>query len=526
MQRRRFIKELGVLGATSCLALHGVRGFSESGNAANASGGKPAPSGLTIHPDNPRYFLFRGRPLVLLAASEHYGSIVNRRFDFESYLQDAAARKQTVTRTFALYRELQSARNPYSPLKAESPDYITPWPRTGPGRARDGELKFDLDHWNPEYFERLHRFLSKASQLGIVVELTLLSNTYSDDCWDLNPLREGNNLQGVGDIKWQEYLSQRDPKLFERQVSHIRKIAQETSKYDNVYYEICNEPGGGFPNEPSPTEVDEWQQAIAAVLREEMNKLGRTHLVSGQNAFAYEPEFFQGFDASYAGTMLDIVNVHPLPHLTLKGRQYELGNFMSKELQLGEFRNFFLTANKESKPTVSDEDNDASMYVDDIGWTIHRKRAWMAVFCGAHYDFIDFSIQAHLEGGTIESQNKIRNWIKHLSEFISSFDFIHASTEQDWIGSVPEHTVGAGLSIRGRDYVGYIADSREVTEAAAGNPIQGEITARLPEGNYSLNFYSPTTGEKFDSRKIKGGDIKIRVNAFQQDLAFRITLAR
>jgi hypothetical protein len=518
MQRRHFIKQAGFLGAASWLALN-------SGTLC-ASEKTESKSGLIIHPDNPRYFLFRGRPLVLLAASEHYGSIINRRFDFERYLRDAAARKQTVTRTFALYRELQSARNPYSPLKAESPDYITPWPRSGPGRARDGELKYDLDQWNPEYFERLHRFLSLASELGIVVELTVLSNTYSDDCWDLNPLRGGNNIQGIGEVKWQEYLSQRDPKLFERQVAHVRKIAQETTKYDNVYYEICNEPGGAFPSLPSVAEVDDWQQAIAKVLREEMSRLGSPHLVSGQNAFAYQPEFSQAFDASYAGTMLDVVNVHPLPHLMFKGRQHELGNFMSKELQLAEFREFFLATSKESKPTVSDEDNDASMYVDDIGWTIHRKRAWMSVMCGAHYDFIDFSIQAHLEGGTTESQDKIRNWIGHLSEFISRFDFVHASTAQDWIRSVPEHTVGAGLAIAGRDYVGYIADSREITDAAAGSPVQGEITVRLPEGNYSMDFYSPVSGKKLDSKKIKGGDIGIRPDAFRQDLAFRITLVR
>ncbi|HEX4487048.1 MAG TPA: hypothetical protein VH088_12320, partial [Terriglobales bacterium] len=139
MQRRQFIKQAGVLGAASWLASNA--GTLYAGNKTEST------SGLTVHPENPRYFLFRGRPLVLLAASEHYGSIINRRFDFERYLRDAAARKQTVTRTFAMYRELQSARNPYSPLKAESPDYITPWPRTGPGHARDGELKFDLDQW-------------------------------------------------------------------------------------------------------------------------------------------------------------------------------------------------------------------------------------------------------------------------------------------------------------------------------------------------------------------------------------------
>ena len=63
---------------------------------------------------------------------------------------------------------------------------------------------------------------------------------------------------------------------------------------------------------------------------------------------------------------------------------------MSKELHLEQFRDFFLAAYSEPKPVISDEDNAASMYVDDTGWTIQRKRAWMAVMCGAHYDFIDF----------------------------------------------------------------------------------------------------------------------------------------
>jgi hypothetical protein len=37
---------------------------------------------LRIHPDNPKYFLFRGKPLVLVTATEHYGSVINRPFDF------------------------------------------------------------------------------------------------------------------------------------------------------------------------------------------------------------------------------------------------------------------------------------------------------------------------------------------------------------------------------------------------------------------------------------------------------------
>src|SRR5215213_425145 len=126
---------------------------------------------IAIHPDNPRLFLFRGKPLVLITATEHYGSVINRPFDFEKYLVDHASKRQTLTRTFLLYRELQSAKNPWSPCKPETPDYIAPWPRVGAigkggeGAAADGGAKYDLDRWNPEFFDRLHRFLKRSSEL-------------------------------------------------------------------------------------------------------------------------------------------------------------------------------------------------------------------------------------------------------------------------------------------------------------------------------------------------------------------------
>ena len=101
-----------------------------------------------------------------MTATEHYGSVMNRPFDFEKYLDDAAAHKMTMTRTFLLFRELQGARNPSSPAKPESPDYIAPFPRTGPGKALDGEPIYDLDQWNPEYFDRLRRFLTPRRNAG------------------------------------------------------------------------------------------------------------------------------------------------------------------------------------------------------------------------------------------------------------------------------------------------------------------------------------------------------------------------
>src|SRR5262249_9200596 len=133
---------------------------------------------VSIHPQNSKYFLFRGKPLVLITATEHYESVVNVRFNFEQYLQDAADKRMTLTRLFLLFREQQSARNPYSPVKPDTLDFLTPFVRRGPGTALDGEPRFDLDQWNPTYFERLHHFLRRPSDLGIFLQVPPFIITY------------------------------------------------------------------------------------------------------------------------------------------------------------------------------------------------------------------------------------------------------------------------------------------------------------------------------------------------------------
>jgi hypothetical protein len=483
-----------------------------------------AQDAVKISPENPKYLVFRGKPLVLISASEHYGSVINRPFDYEKYLADAAEHKMTMTRTFLLYRELQGARNPSSPCKPDSPDYIAPFVRTGPGKALDGEPIYDLDQWNPEYFERLHRFLDAASKRGIVVELTVFSNTYTNDVWALNPLRAENNKQHVGTIGWQDYLSLKDPELVRRQSAFARKIIQETSGYDNVYYEICNEPGGGLPGHASVADVDAWQEEMARVLRDEMRRLNRPHLLSGQQAFTYAEKNAFPMDATFAGKTFDIVNDHPLPNTLFDGHVYELGNFMSKELMLDQVASFCRATDSRPKPVVLDEDNTASMYRDTTGWTIHRKRAWTALLSRCHYDFIDFSITVGSERGTAASQRAIRSWMQYLSEFMASFDFIHAKLAPDWIASYPQHLTASGLSVAGHDYVAYLADSREVGDPAAGEAIGGSVSLLLPPGSYDVRLYSPVTGEYSPAIEVAGrGKRSLVLPAFREDIVIRAT---
>ena len=483
-----------------------------------------AQDAIHLDADNPKYLWFRGKSLALISASEHYGSVINRPFDYEKYLADAVQHKMTMTRTFLLYRELQSTRNPSSPCKPDSPDYLSPFVRSGPGKAMDGEPIYDLDQWNPEYFERLHRFLDLASKDGIAVELTVFSNSYADDVWALNPLRAANNKQHVGMVDWEDYISLKNPELVRRQSAYARKIIQETAGYDNVYYEICNEPGGGIKGHATPADVDAWQEEMARVMRDEMQRLRLPHLLSGQQAFTYgvQNAFPQG--GSFSSKTFDIVNVHPLPNTQFDGHVYDMGNFMSKELRLEQVGSFCRASFLRPKPVVLDEDNTASMYRDATGWTIHRKRAWTALLSGCHYDYIDFSITVGSERGTVASQAGIRTWMQHLSDFMASFDYTHAQPASSWIGGYPDHLTVASLSVADRDYVVYLGDARELDDPAAGEAIAGKVILQLPPGTYDVRVYSPATGEYSPAIEITGGKrADLTLPPFRQDLIIRAT---
>ena len=117
-----------------------------------------------LHPENPHYFLYRDRARVLITATEHYGAVINRNFDYARYLADAADKAATLSRCFLLFRELEGIPlNPHSPCKPRPGEYVAPFARSDSWFAVDGYPKFDLDRWDDEYFARLHGFLAEAA---------------------------------------------------------------------------------------------------------------------------------------------------------------------------------------------------------------------------------------------------------------------------------------------------------------------------------------------------------------------------
>ena len=142
----------------------------------------PAP--ITLHPENPHYFLWRDKPTILITSGEHYGAVLNRDFDYKRYLATLQADGLNLTRTFSgAYCEPVGAfnieRNTLAPAQS---DLLCPWARSDqPGYANGGN-KFDLTKWDPQYFQRLTDFVAEAGRRGIVVEMVLFCPFYEDAC--------------------------------------------------------------------------------------------------------------------------------------------------------------------------------------------------------------------------------------------------------------------------------------------------------------------------------------------------------
>src|ERR1043166_1979021 len=201
---------------------------------------------IKVHPDNPHYFLFREKPALLVTSGEHYGAVMNLDFDYKVYLQELAAHGFNLTRVFSgTYREAPGfggiiTGNPMAPPPHR---YVCPWARGETPGYFDGGNKFDLSRWDPAYFERLKDFVTEAGKHGIVVELVLFCGMYDDGFWKACPMHAENNVNGIGKgVASKDVLSLGNPELVAVHEAVVRKLAQELRSFDNVYYEICNEP--------------------------------------------------------------------------------------------------------------------------------------------------------------------------------------------------------------------------------------------------------------------------------------------
>jgi PA14 domain-containing protein len=231
---------------------------------------------LSLHPENPHYFLFRGKPTVLITSAEHYGAVLNLDFDYVKYLDTLAKDGLNNTRTFTgSYVEPQGAFNIARNTLAPGPNrFICPWARSDtPGYANSGN-KFDLTQWDGAYFKRLRDFVAQAGERGVVVEMNLFCPFYEESQWKLSPQNAINNINGIGTVgRTNVYTLDKHGGLLAVHEAMVRKIVTELNGFDNLYYELCNEPYFGGV-------TIEWQHHIADVIVEAEKNLPNKHLIS------------------------------------------------------------------------------------------------------------------------------------------------------------------------------------------------------------------------------------------------------
>ena len=438
---------------------------------------------ITLHPDNPHYFLYDNKPTVLITSAEHYGALLNLDVDYNIYLETLAKDGLNLTRTFSgVYLEPQGAFNiEQNVLAPVAGKFICPWKRSDQPGYIDGGNKYDLSQWDEAYFKRLHEFMRKAEQLNVVVEFVLFCPFYEDSLYQMSPMHPENNVNHVGPKeRAYVYTIDKSEGLLNFQEALVRKLVGELKDYSNLIYEICNEPYFGGV-------TIEWQHHIASLIEAEEKALGKKHLISQNIA---------------NGKKL-IEEPHPA---------VSVFNFHYAFPPVASTQNYHLNKVIGDNETGFDGNADST----------YRREGWSFILNGgALYNNLDYSFTANHEDGTFQYPSSqpgggspaLRNQLGYLQKFISGFDFIKMKPDSTVV-SFPQglDTRAYALSEPGRQYAIYVFGKGP-----------HELELKCPAGTYNVVFMDPRAGSGELAQKIlSDGKITIQTPAYLEDVAIEV----
>jgi hypothetical protein len=470
-----------MLVAAACLPLAGCDLGGEGGEETRTQ------RGLRLHPDNPRYLEFRGRPTVLITSGEHYGAVLNADFDYVRYLDELARHGFNQTRVFSgSYVEAgdsavgspSALRLGYDNTLAPRPGrFVSPWARADALRP-DGGRKFDLARWNPVYFERLKRFMREAGRRGIVVEMVLFSALYSDESWQASPFNARNNVNRVGAID-PGRLYTLDNGVLEFQDALVRKLVTELRPFDNLYYEVINE---GWM-EPTPAS-DEWQDHIIETIEDAESGYPQRHLIARNYRHRGEPV------------------TDPHPSVSIFNLHYQRDP--TRYLHL---------------PGVLSLDETGLQGTDD---TPYRTDGWFFMLSGGGiYSNLDFSFTPTSEDGGFVVPDvgaggggpSLRRSLAVLKRFLERFDLPQMFPSHEIVTSAPTGTTARVLADPGRSYAIYLS--------GAGS---GPLVVELAPGQYRAEWVDTEDGtvQMAQSLDHPGLAATLTPPPYQEDIALAI----
>ena len=445
-----------------------------------ASGSEP----IRLHPDNPHYFAWRGNPAVLITAGEHYGAVLNLDFDYLRYLDELQAHQFNLTRIFSgTYREVPGSFNITGNTLAPAPGrFVCPWARSATAGASDAGNKFDLAQWDEAYFTRLQDFIDQAGRRGVVVELVFFCTMYSDELWEASPMNARNNVNNIGRVGKYEVYSAKEPELMQAQEAVVRKLVAELNAFDNLYYEVCNEPyeRGGL--------TKAWNDRIIATVMEAESGLPKKHLIA------------QGFPRSAAAVPEVNPNVSVL-------------NFHAEKpgaVRLNYHHNRVVAFDETGGADRSDRK--------------YRTEGWDWILAGGGvYDHLDLSFTTDrpdgsavpLPSGTPGGGGpELRRQLQILKEFIEGYEFIRMKPADTMIKT----TRASQATVRA------LAEAGEAYGIYVNGGTQAELILELPTGQYQADWVNTKTGkiDKAETLSHDGGSRSLSSPRYSEDIALRI----
>lgn len=460
---------------------------------------------IRLHPENPHYFLFRGKPTLLLTSAEHYGAVINQDFDYIPYLEVLAAHGLNYTRIYpGAYFETENYFVKENPLGPAIGRHLLPWARSSEDGYALGGAKFDLDHWDESYFERLTDCVDLAGRRGIVVEICLFNCMYPD-MWHLMPLFHENNIQRVGTCDFKDVQTLRDADLVAYHEAYVRKITQEVNSFDNVILEICDEPGlhGLAESEYSP-----WiKRMIAAIVDTELGLLNR-HLIAQQAC---------GVPGGPGDFSKD-------PLVQVITGQYV---WMASGGQLGGMRLLDSVYDRKKPIELNETAYYPIWYEEGDRAGAVRVEAWEFIIGGgAGYNHLN-ALYTPTNPAALGCGNEvILEIFENLRAFMESFDFL--KMEAYFIsGGVPTGAFARCLCEHGKQYALYIHHSELVSQwqyRVRPGVYQENLVLIIPAGTYHAEWVEPASGSVLRAEKIihGGGNCTLTTPPYKVDLALRM----
>ncbi len=473
---------------------------------------------VRVWPANPHYLERDGRPIVLVTSDHHYGAVIDADFDYVRFLDTLAASGMNLTRIYpgAMFEPTDKyvAGNPLGPRPGRQ---LLPWARSSqpgahPGLAEPGRasLEYDLDRWNPEDFARLRDFVEQASRRGIVVEVAFFNGMYAD-AWPLMPLHHRNNLQGVGRYEAEEcgLFTTRDPRnedVLRYQKAYVARIAAELNGFDDVIFDLCDEPllygkpDGSIGTHPEAAVVP-WLLALKEAFVETERPLPKKHLL-GQTVQSLSPDLS-------AEPWCDWL---PTEYVRAASLALERDYAARKPIVNVESDYF---GHGLVKPYDVEE-------VRIEGW-------WFLLGGGAGVISLNGEFHRGQERGGAATRERILPQRRRLGEFVSRLDLARM-TRFEGVSGLSAGARASALADPGRQYAVYLFHARDDGEwgahfVATPGRFRDTLTLRsVPEGRYAVRWTDPASGRERGQRQISwgGGDLVLETPEYTVDIALTL----